>query len=227
MNRKSPVIVALDELDYQQTMALAKELSGLVWGFKINDLLLERGVSLITELKAFGNVFADPKLHDIPNTVKNGVQRLVRAGADLITIHASGGTKMINEAVAAGGKAQVLAVLSMTSLVDSDTQSIYGAPIKETWERLAQLALSAGAHGLICSGPELPLLKKISTREMTVVTPGIRPAWYGTADDQQRVNTPLEALQNGATFLVIGRPITKDTDPRAAAERIAAEIQLA
>jgi orotidine-5'-phosphate decarboxylase len=197
----------------------------MVWGFKVNDQLIERGVAVISELKRYGNVFADPKLHDIPNTVRNGVKRLVSAGADLITIHASGGTKMIQEAVSVSAQAEILSVLSMTSLVDEDTRAIYGAPVRETWDRLARLAIAAGTHGLICSGPELPMLREIGAPPMTVITPGIRPSWYGTADDQQRINTPVQALANGATHLVIGRPITKDPNPRQAAERIAEELR--
>ena len=99
------VIVALDGMSESDAMALAERLSGSVWGFKVNDLLLHCGVPIVEKLKAYGGVFADPKLHDIPNTVKNGVSRLVSAGADILTIHASGGTAMIQAAMAARGSA--------------------------------------------------------------------------------------------------------------------------
>lgn len=220
----SRLIVALDELSMEKALHLAQILRDEVWGFKVNDLLLECGIDIIKKLKRFGHVFADPKLHDIPNTVRNGVSRLDAAGADLITIHASGGVNMIKEAVAAAKNSKILTVLTMTSLTDEDTNAVYAKPVNQAFLTLAEVARTGHTHGFICSGPELGLLKDFVEPGTTVVTPGVRPSWYGTPDDQNRINTPREAIANGATLIVVGRPITKDPDPAEAAKRINAEL---
>ena len=131
---------------------------------------------------------------------------------------------MIKEAVAAAKQAKILSVLTMTSLTDSDTNAVYSKPVRAAFMGLAEVARIGHTHGFICSGPELPLIKEFVTPEMTIVTPGVRPSWYGTPDDQNRINTPAEAIANGASYIVVGRPITKDSDPVAAAKRINAEI---
>src|SRR3954468_7479737 len=110
------IIVALDNMEQQAALELARSLSGKVWGFKVNDLLLEYGCSIVNSLKRHGNVFADPKLHDTPNTVRNSVKRLAFAGADLITCHIAGGVKMLQAAVDEAGKAKIIGVTMLTSL---------------------------------------------------------------------------------------------------------------
>jgi orotidine-5'-phosphate decarboxylase len=216
------LIVALDGMNEQESLRLAETLCGEVWGFKVNDLLLQCGVSVVTELKKFGGVFADPKLHDIPNTVGNAVRRLVDVGADLITVHASGGAPMLSEAARQAGPAKILAVTVLTSFDDHTAQSIFRRNAGQAVHDFVALAENAGIHGIVCSPQELNSLK---TSPLLKVTPGVRPSWYGKADDQTRVMTPQEAASCGADYLVIGRPITADSNPLAAVRRIVAELR--
>lgn len=218
----SPIIVALDELTRKEALSLARRLQRVVWGFKVNDLLIEHGVSIISDLKRFGHVFADPKLHDIPNTVKNSISRLDAAGADLITVHASGGAEMLRVAAGSVKTARVLAVTALTSLSDSDTNSLYKRTSAEVVLDFAELAATSNVHGIVCSPYELTLLK--GHNDLIKVIPGIRPLWYGVADDQKRIQTPAQAMAQGADLLVIGRPITGAEDPLEAANRINAEL---
>ncbi len=219
----SPIIVALDNMSRAKAIELSRLLQGSVWGFKVNDLLLECGIEIIHELKRYGNVFADPKLHDIPNTVANGVARLRDAGADFITVHASGGKAMLEAAVKNRGNASLLAVTALTSLSDSDTNEVYQRTTKQTVSALSDLAIQSGINGLVCSAEELSLLSKTSSTLLKIV-PGIRPLWYQEKDDQKRTDTPKQALEKGASYLVIGRPITESDDPPNAVKKLHLEI---
>lgn len=219
------IIIPLDGMPKEQALELAKKLRDHVWGFKVNDLLLDCGVSIIQTLKAWGKVFADPKLHDIPNTVSNAVKKLGAAGADLITVHASGGAKMIEAAVAEAGEDKILAVTLLTSLSNDDALGIYRRSAEDTVLSLARSAAYAGAYGIVCSPQELLIIGKTpELRTLRKVIPGIRPSWYGSADDQQRTSTPQGAVEAGAHLLVIGRPITGADDPVEAAQRINEEL---
>lgn len=218
MSPASRVIVPLDGISEAEALELAQRLEGHVWGFKVNDLLMQSGLRIITALKAHGHVFADPKLHDIPNTVANGVRRLADVGADLITIHASGGSAMVAAARAASADAKILAVTVLTSMTDADAQAVYTDSAADAVTRLASLAVEAGAHGVVSSPLELPQLAADPTTAAALkVTPGVRPSGYGVADDQRRTRTPAEAVEAGADLLVIGRPITGAADPVQAA----------
>ena len=219
------IIIALDGMDKSAALAMAKLLSPAVWGFKANDLLIDCGLSIISELKWFGHVFADPKLHDIPNTVANSVRKLSAAGADLITVHASGGRAMIKAAVEAKGESRILAVTALTSLTVDDTQEIYRRPPKYTVLDFSNIAAESSVDGIVCSAQELTLFEGYPNLVPLIkVVPGIRPAWYEAADDQNRKSTPQVALENGATYLVIGRPVIRDSDPYQAAMRVNQEI---
>jgi len=220
---KSSVIVPLDGMSEKESLDLAQRLQGLVWGFKVNDLLVTSGVQIVRKLKSFGSVFADPKFYDIPNTVGNSVGRLVDAGADLITIHASGGATMIEAAVASAGQSKILAVTLLTSFSSQQVKSIYGVDVESGVSSLAKIAIDSGAHGIVCSPNELSILPKSDSNYLKV-TPGIRPSWYGESDDQQRTSTPVGALKNGATHLVIGRPIVRHANPVDAIALIADEL---
>jgi orotidine-5'-phosphate decarboxylase len=222
---RNNIIVALDRMNKSSALKLAKILSGSVWGFKVNDLLLNEGVSIISELKNFGNVFADPKLHDIPNTITNSISHLEAAGADMVTLHASGGFSMLATAVRVKKNIKILAVTALTSLTDEETIAIYGKSASETVSLLTRVALLAKVDGIVCSPNELALLKKdISTHSFLKVVPGIRPSWHETFDDQARTSTPKTAIENGANYLVIGRPITESKDPKQALEKVELEI---
>ena len=211
---KSKIIISLDGIDEKKALELSSSLSGLVWGFKVNDLLIQYGTSIIKSLKKFGSVFADAKLHDIPNTVANSTKAIVSAGADFLTVHACGGERMIQAAVNNAQSAKVLVVTVLTSLNDNDSLNIYGHGANDTVLKFAKIASSAGAHGIICSPLELKVLSKDATlSKLLKVTPGIRPSWYEQKDDQSRTMTPEEAIKNGADYLVIGRAITDSSDP--------------
>ena len=222
----SKVIVALDGIDEKRVLELAQELSGTAWGFKINDQLLLNGAGLLTKLKAFGSVFADAKVHDIPNTVGNSVKVLSSAGADLITVHASGGRAMLEAAVKNAGSAKILAITVLTSLGELDTKQLFGRSVKDSVANFAGLAVDCGVPGIVCSAADLAILNETGAKAPAMkVTPGIRPSWYGKADDQTRIMGPGEAIRSGASLIVIGRPITDSNNPREALSKINQEIE--
>jgi orotidine-5'-phosphate decarboxylase len=225
MLSKDRVIVALDGMSEQQSLALAQEVKGFVWGFKVNDLLLQSGISIVEKLSKLGRVFADPKLCDIPNTVGNSVRRLAEAGADLITVHTSAGRTALERACKERGEARILAITVLTSLDELDTNYLYKRNPVNAVLSMANFAKDAGVQGIVCSPIELSTLKeKGGFESLLKVTPGIRPSWYGVEDDQKRISTPHEAINNGASYLVIGRPITKSENPVDAAKKISEEL---
>ena len=195
----SQIIVALDGMSEKKSLSLAEKLSGLVWGFKVNDLLFE-DPRIIKKLKKFGNIFADAKLHDIPNTVSNSVSRLALLGADIITVHASGGREMMRAAKKAAGKSKIIAVTVLTSVTGNQKKIVL---------KLAHEAQAAKLDGIVCSAQEV---RYISARMLKIV-PGIRLKPSVSKDDQKRTATPTEALKAGASLLVVGRPITQAKDP--------------
>ncbi|MDP3730979.1 MAG: orotidine-5'-phosphate decarboxylase [bacterium] len=188
------IIIALDGMSEVEALRIAKLLKGKVWGFKINDLLFA-DPGIIKKLKKFGNVFADAKLYDIPNTVANSVRRLSAVGADMITVHASGGIEMMRAAKENAGHSKILAVTVLTSFKGSQNKIVL---------KLAREAEKAGLDGIVCSGHEL---KYVSKLPLLKVVPGIRPKGYNRKDDQKRTVTAEEAVKLGADYLVIGRPI--------------------
>ncbi len=209
--QSNQIIVALDGMDREEALMLAWTLSSTVWGFKVNDLLLSQGLEIIKDLKCLGKVFADPKLFDIPKTVGNSVRRLAYAGADLITVHASGGKKMMRAAVDNANDSRILAVTALTSMDDAEVNQIYHRPVDEMVWDLAHLAHESGVHGVVCSSREVTLLKHLN---FIKVVPGIRLKSVD-GDDQKRTGTG-----SGADLFVIGRPITESSDPLKAIESI-------
>ena len=203
MGNRNKIIVALDGISEKEALRTARILKGYVWGFKINDLLFENE-KIISKLKKFGNVFADAKLHDIPNTVANSVRRLSRAGADMITVHASGGVEMMKVAKKSAGQSKILAVTVLTSRETNSRKTV----------KLAHEAIKANADGIVCSGRDLLAIRKIPRSKFLLkIVPGVRPSWYKKKDDQKRIITPEKALESGADYLVIGRPILNAKDP--------------
>jgi orotidine-5'-phosphate decarboxylase len=174
------------------------------------------------------NVFLDLKFHDIPNTVAQACAAATRLGVWMLNVHASGGRPMLDaarEAVTRGRDApKLIAVTLLTSMTEQDLDDvgISGTP-DEVVLRLASLAHACGLDGVVCSAREAGALRARFGDAFSLVTPGIRPA-SAAADDQQRVATPVGAIAAGASYLVIGRPITRAPDPLAALERIAREI---
>lgn len=210
------VAVALDGMPLEEAERLAEGLAGQVWGFKVNDLLQQKGALAVQRLRRWGRVFADPKLHDIPNTVANSLRPLIDAGADLVTVHASGGRAMLDMALAVAGPTRLAAVTALTSLDDAECRAVYGESSAQVVMRLAAMAADSGLEQVVCSPLELRLLQKQDdTAVLRKIVPGIRlqPA---AADDQQRTQSPRQALSQGAYLLVVGRPITQAADPLAA-----------
>jgi orotidine-5'-phosphate decarboxylase len=194
------IIVALDGMPAKEALRIANILKGEVWGFKVNDLLFDYSL-IIRKLKKYGKVFADAKLHDIPNTVGNSARKLSELGADIITVHATGGIEMMKVAKQNARKSKIIAVTVLTSGKVKRRSDVL---------RLVKDAIKAKVDGIVCSGHELEPINELQGSKLLIkVIPGIRPKWYKTKDDQIRKITPPEAIRLGADYLVIGRPITK------------------
>ncbi|MCR6630016.1 MAG: orotidine-5'-phosphate decarboxylase [Magnetospirillum sp.] len=232
----SPVYVALDTTDVAQAAALATSLKGLVAGVKLGLEFFSycgpRGIEAVADLGL--PVFLDLKLHDIPNTVAGAMRGVAKLAPRLTTIHASGGAAMMKAAVEAAHEGaakasrpatKVLAVTVLTSLDQAAMTEVgFGGSVLDQVKRLSELAQGAGVDGLVCSPHEVETVRSLVGSDMTLVVPGIRPAW-AEAGDQKRFMTPKEALRAGADLLVIGRPITGATSPAEAARRIADELK--
>ncbi len=230
---KADLIVALDLPSATEAAALVRRIGDAVDFYKVGlELFISDGPDTLAMLDDRGKrVFLDLKLHDIPRTVERAVAAAARFGVELMTLHAAGGQAMIAAAAEAAGAAgsgtKLLAVTVLTSLDDADLNSI-GVPHDSATQvdTLGQLAVTAGADGLVCSPREVGRLRQLLGPRPYLLTPGIRPA--GSAlGDQKRVATPADALRDGASGLVVGRPIVEARDPRAAALAIAAEMQSA
>lgn len=213
----SRIIVALDGMTTEQMFELAVRLKGKVWGFKVNDAILENGVKSLEWLKDYGNLFLDPKLYDIPNTVKNQVRRMIDVGADLITCHISGGLEMLEAAVETGGD-RILGVTVLTSMSHHDTNIIYKDSRAMLVAKMSILAKQTGCWGVVCAPTDLEYV----ANSLPTVTPGFRPAGLLANDDQKNVGGATE-VQN-STLVVIGRPITQAFDPIIAVDEINAQL---
>ena len=218
----NPIIVALDGIGFDRANAIAERLKDDVWGFKINDLFFEHGLAAVCALSVFGPVMLDGKFHDIPNTVKNTTEKIAAlCDPGIVTVHASGGGEMIRTA-AENLPGKVAAVTVLTSHSPLSTRVNYGGTPEAVVRVLAEQAELSGAAFLVCSPNELAILSDIN---LPKIVPGIRPNWYKTADDQQRVATPVSAMAAGAKFLVMGRPILRADDPVEAAQKTLKEIK--
>jgi len=214
----SKIIVALDGMGYRELYEIAKKLSGLVWGFKINDVGFFYGARAIVDLAQFGNVMLDMKWHDIPNTVANAAKRFKDHPVAIATVHASGGVSMMRAAVDVLGD-RVAAVTALTSMSEMDCMELFGRDNHDAVGFLERGASIAGCTYVVCS----PLELKYLGYGMKPIVPGIRPEWYQKKDDQKRVATPKEAIEAGAHLLVMGRPILTG-DPVENARRTNEEI---
>lgn len=222
----SRIYVALDTPDLARARAIASQVRHHVGGVKLGlEFFLANGQAGVREIAALGlPVFLDLKLHDIPNTVAKAVQAIAPLEPAILTVHASGGRAMLEDAKAAAPvHAKVVAVTMLTSLDASDLSAtgVTGSAHDQV-ARLTTLAREAGIDGIVCSGAEVAAAKALWPKGFFVV-PGVRPA-DGDAGDQKRVVTPRAALDSGASILVIGRPITLAEDPDAAARAIGATL---
>jgi len=220
------LIVALDLPGVEPAEAMIKRLGDSVTFYKIGyQLGYAGGLSLVRQLNDAGKkVFVDLKLHDIGNTVAKGVESLRALGATFLTVHAYPQTMKAAVEARGGGPLKILAVTVLTSYDDSDLQAAgYRMGVADVVEARAQQAKALGVDGIVCSPEEAAALRKIVGHQMSLVTPGIRPAGAATGD-QKRIMTPARAIKAGADYLVVGRPVIDAKDPRAAAEAIQAEI---
>lgn len=227
------LIIALDVPDPASALALVNRLEGTCRWFKVGlELFTAAGPAVLEPLVAGGySVFLDLKFHDIPNTVAGAVRSAARLGARMINVHAAGGPAMLAAARGAldgiADPPQLLAVTVLTSMDQAQTSAVgIDRTPAEQVELLARMALAVGIRGFVCSAEEVTRLRTLTGPEGVLVTPGIRPA--GSAvNDQKRIHTPANALRQGASHLVIGRPITQATDPARAADAILSEMSAA
>jgi orotidine-5'-phosphate decarboxylase len=230
------IVAALDVPDPDSAARLAGKLAGHVGMFKVGlELFVGHGPSVMAAVKKFGlPVFLDLKLHDIPQTVEGAARGAGALGAALVTVHASGGAAMIAAArrglhagaASAGLPAPRLVAVSVLTSLDSDDLAavgLEGTP-RDAALRLARLAIGVGADGVVCSPEEVSAIRRAVGSAAVLVVPGVRPAGVA-AGDQRRTGTPSQAVGDGATYVVVGRPLRDSPDPAAAADAIAAEIE--
>ncbi len=231
MTPKERLIVALDVPGGAQAEALVERLRGKVGMFKVgSQLFTSAGPDFTRALTRQGvPVFLDLKYHDIPNTVASAVAAAMGLGVSLLDVHALGGLEMMRTAVAArpGASPKLLAITVLTSHDESALARLgLSGGITACVRRLALLALEAGMDGVVASPHEVELIREACGRDFLVVTPGIRPAG-ASRGDQARAAAPAAALRAGASYLVVGRPITEAADPAEAARAILTEMQSA
>jgi orotidine-5'-phosphate decarboxylase len=224
------LIVALDVPDAASAARLVNQLENTCAWFKVGlELFIAAGPAVIEPLVARGHsVFLDLKLHDIPNTVASAVRSASRLGVRMITLHAAGGPAMLAAAKAAlDGVADPPELLAVTVLTSMDQTQLSAVGLErspaEQVELLASMGLGAGIRGFVCSSREVAALRALTGPEGVLVIPGIRPAGAAIGD-QKRIATPQDALRQGASYLVVGRPITQAPDPAEAAEAILKEM---
>ena len=221
----NPLIVALDVSDLDAAGALAERLHGEAGVLKIGlELFAARGPEAVTRLRAFGPIFLDVKLHDIPNTVEGAARNCARLGIAMMTVHALGGEAMVRAAVRGATRGaddagyavpMVLAVTVLSSLAGEGLASP---------SSLAFEAVAAGASGVVVSGEDVAQVHEVLGPDVCLVVPGIRPAG-SNGHDQVRILTPEEAVERGADYLVVGRPITESPDPAGVARAIVATVR--
>jgi orotidine-5'-phosphate decarboxylase len=230
------LLIALDVDTASSATTLATNLDGVVGGLKIGSTLFtSEGPSIVHALVARRHrVFLDLKFHDIPNQVAGSVRAATRLGAWMLTVHTSGGTAMMRAAAeAAGEEAQKIGIarpliVGVTVLTSLDEPALHEVGVDRRLlahaESLATLAHAAGIDGIVCSPREAARIRALCGADFVLVTPGIRPAGERT-DDQARSLTAAEAIAAGSSYLVVGRPVLKANDPRAAAMALADEIR--
>ncbi|MBO4271478.1 orotidine-5'-phosphate decarboxylase [Microbispora triticiradicis] len=228
MTTPAPIAVALDAPDLETAARWAGLVTPHVSTVKVGlELYLRYGPDVIASVRGASGVqvFLDLKLHDIPNTVGAAARAVARLKPTYLTVHAAGGPAMVRAAVEASPGTRIAAVTLLTSLSEADLREVgIQGPPADAARRMAAVAVGAGAQALVCSPREVAAVRAEVGPEITLITPGVRPAGAGT-QDQARVATPEDAVAQGADLLVIGRPITGAPDPGAAAAAIAAALR--
>jgi orotidine-5'-phosphate decarboxylase len=226
---RQKLIVALDVSTAAAAQKIVAAVGDLAFTFKVGmQLYTAEGPQVVRDLVASGRrVFLDLKYHDIPNTVASAVREAVGLGVSMLTVHASGGRKMLRSAVEAAREnpnLTVLAVTVLTSLDQNDLEEIgIGDTVLDEVHLLAKLALDSGCQGIVASAHEASSLRSELGKNFAIVTPGVRPAGSDHGD-QARVVTPADAIAAGASHIVVGRPITEASDPGMAAREILAQL---
>lgn len=225
------LIIALDVPNAAHAQKLVQTVGDAGTFYKVGlELFTAEGPAIVRDLVASGKkVFLDLKIHEIPNSAAGAIRSAATLGVSMVTVHATGGLKMMQAAsiaaLAAPHRITVLAVTVLTSLHEEDIRQIgYAAAAADQVLRLARLAKNAGCGGLVSSPQEVPLLRRELGTDLAIVTPGIRPLGSDVGD-QARIATPADALRAGASHLVVGRPINAADDPAAATRSILAQMQ--
>jgi orotidine-5'-phosphate decarboxylase len=234
LDRRPVPIVALDFPSAKAAMSLVDRLGDQCLFYKVgSELFTAAGPDVVSQLRARQrSVFLDLKFHDIPNTVAGAVRAAAAMGANLITVHASGGEAMVRAAVEAAGDQQAVGILGVTVLTSLTGREVADAWGRESVEpmaevlRLAGIVERAGGYGVVCSGLEAGAVRDRFGGRLNLLVPGVRPAGADT-QDQARVVTPGDAARAGARYIVVGRAVAKAPDPSAAMERINQEIAAA
>ena len=210
------IIVALDSDDFKKTLNLVKNLKNHVYAFKIGyQFFFNFGLFGYKKIyEASPRIFLDLKLHDIPNTVKNGLSALLKIKPLMTTIHISGGDDMMKATRISKKNTKILGVSILTSMDKKQTKKYYNQnSILKLVKKFAKLAKKNKLDGVVCSPREISYIRKEVGKNFIIVTPGIRLKSNIKKDDQKRVESPKKAIDSGANYLVIGRPITKSKDP--------------
>lgn len=235
MTAKERLIVALDVDTKEKAVALFEQLKNEVRFFKIGlELFTSCGPDIVREIRGKGcDVFLDLKFHDIPTTAAKAAASVTKLGACMINVHALGGHDMMKKCAEAVkmeatrlkmARPKIIAVTILTSMDQNALRNVgVGDNIQDEVLKLACLARNAGLDGVVASPEEAHMIRETIGQEFIIVTPGVRPAWSAT-DDQKRVATPKEAIDNGASFIVVGRPVTAASDPVEAARKIIREM---
>jgi len=230
---KERLIFALDVPSLNDAVPLIQRLNGSVGCFKVGlELFIAEGPSVLQAVRDHSDagIFLDLKLHDIPATIQRAVERAKTYAVTFLTVHCSGGDAMLQAAVeSAGTDLQILGVTVLTSMQSSDLDPgwgyIDGLTVSELVMARTAQAREAGCTGFVCSGEEVAQIKKQFGGKVTTVVPGIRPQWSVVGnDDQSRIVTPAQAVQNGADYIVVGRPIRDADNAKDAAQKIVGEI---
>ena len=227
MNLKK-IIIALDSDNFNDTLKIVKNLKNDAFAFKIGyEFFLNFGLSGYKAIKEENaNIFLDLKLHDIPNTVANGIKAIAKLNPYFTTIHLSGGDEMQKISSNFKINTKILGVSILTSLDSKQAKKYYNNNVEKIVSNFAKNALINKLDGIVCSPQEIAIVKKITQNKLIIVTPGIRPINYeDSKDDQKRVMSPKEAINAGANYLVMGRPITKSTNPLKSLQSINSSLE--
>jgi len=213
MTTMKRIILAVDTPDFETArswiLATQDSIAAYKLGLEFFTTFGYEGVSRLREVSD-ADLFLDLKLHDIPNTVAGAVKQVVKLAPRFLTVHASGGRAMVKVAVESAPSVNITAVTILTSLGETDLKEIgFAQSPLDSAVKLALLAKEAGAHAIVCSPLEISAIRQAIGPEISIITPGVRPTDESGSDDQKRVMTPERAIQEGADFLVIGRPITR------------------